>query len=332
MNRRQIPMKKIDTHCCLRYREYQEELERRGWAAEAARPTIGETGSRDWEEYIEAVIADMDKLDIERQVMTCCSTFHFGDDEFNLYWAQAANDFLAEVCRKYPDRFSGFISVPLGNVSHAIDELQRAMKAQGMVGVLLDSHLGGKMLDSPELMPFYEEANKLGLTIFIHPVLPVGFENIPQYQQFRPTIYRFIGFLFDTTMAVSRMAYQGIFERYENLNFIVSHLGGMLPFVYPSVDIMWEKMVREGVETSPKPPSEYFKRFYADTARPLTAATLQCALALYGEDHILFGSDMPHWMEDQAPRRIISKIEALDLPVPTKEKIFSGNAKRLLKL
>lgn len=327
-------MKKIDTHCHFFNVEFAKELERRGLVTEAASPTIGETGSRGWEEYVEALIAEMDKLDIERQVLSGprFPSSHFGDDESDLHRAQAGNDFLAEVCRKYPDRFSGFIHVPLDNVSHAIDELQRAMNAQGMVGVSLRSHLGGKMLDSPELMPFYEEANKLGLTILIHPVLPIGFENIPQYQQFSPDLYRFIGFLFDTTMAVSRMAYQGIFERYENLNLIVSHLGGMLPFVYPSVDIMWERMRRDNLETPPKPPSEYFKRFYADTARPLTAATLHCALALFGEDHILFGSDMPHWMEVQAPKRIISTIEALDLPVPTKEKIFSGNAKRLLKL
>jgi len=326
-----MTVKKIDTHCHFRHKKYQEELEKHGLTLGGARE---ESGALEWEEYAEARIADMDKLDIERQVLAgpLYSTSSFGDDEFNLYWAQATNDFLADFCRKYPGRFSGFVSVPLGNINHAIDELKRATKAPGMVGVVLGSRTAGKMLDSPEFIPFYEEVDKMGLTIFIHPVLPIGFETIPEYQEFSD-LYTFIGYLFDTTMAVTRMAYKGIFEKYENINLIASHLSGMLPFVYHSIDIMWEKMGRDGFEIPPKRPSEYFKRFYVDTGRPLKAATLQCAIALFGEDHILFGSDMPNWMEEfQAPTRITRAIEAIDLPVQTEEKIFYNNAKRLLKL
>jgi aminocarboxymuconate-semialdehyde decarboxylase len=276
----------------------------------------------------------MDKLDIERQVLTTGPFFfssHYGDDEFNLHWAQATNDFLAGVCREYPNRFSGFVTVPLLNVKHAIDELKRAMNAHGMVGVVLASNIGGQMLDSPEFMPFYEEVNKRKLTILIHPNLPIGFDKITEYQQLFD-LYGFIGFLFDTTMAVARMAYKGIFERYNNIILIAPHLGGMLPYVYPSIDIMWERRTRNRMEASPKPPSEYFKRFYTDTARPLNAATLQCAIALFGEDHILFGSDIPRVMDLDAPGRIISTIEGIGLTAQTEEKIFHTNAKRLFKL
>lgn len=327
-------MKKIDSHCHLTHKEYREELKKRGWVSSVGPlPPTEETQSRNWREYAEARIANMDKLDIERQVLICPISYT-SDDEFNHYWAQANNDFLARVCRKYPDRFSGFATVPLQNVSHAIDELKRGIKSPGMVGVVLGSHVGEKMLDFPELMPFYEESNKMGLTIFIHPQLPLGFDKVPEYQRRQwANLYQFIGFLFDTTMAVSRMAFMGIFERYENINLIVSHLGGVLPFVCHSIDIMREEMIRDGKETPPKPPSEYFKRFYADTGRPLKRATLECALALFGEDHILFGSDMPSWTEGfDAPRRIIAAIEALDLPVQTEERIFYGNAKRLFKM
>jgi len=203
-----------------------------------------------------------------------------------------------------------------------------------MVGVVLGSHIGERMLDFSELMPFYEELSNRGTTIFIHPQLPLGFDKVPEYQRWQwANLYQFIGFLFDTTMALSRMAYVGIFEKYENINLIASHLGGLLPFVCPSIDIMWEEMARDGKEIPPKLPSEYFKRFYADTGRPLKRANLECALALFGEDHILFGSDMPNWTEGfDAPRRIISAIETIDLPVQTEEKIFYGNAKRLLKI
>ncbi|MFC2007719.1 amidohydrolase family protein [Chloroflexota bacterium] len=327
-------MKKIDTHCHIRYLEYQKELEKRGFATGTSGAAGEETSTKDWKEYAEARIANMDRLDIERQVLACpgYSPSLLADDEFNLYWVQASNDFLAQFCQKHPDRFSGFVGVPLFDVNLAIDELKRATKAQGMVGVVLSSHLGRLMLDSQQLMPFYEEVNKMGLTILIHPSLPIGFDEIEEYQQFS-NLYKFIGYLFDSTMAVTRMVYRGIFEKYENINLIASHLGGILPFVCHSIDIMWEQNVIDGEETPPKPPSEYFRRFYADTARPLKAATLQCAIALYGEEHILFGSDMPNWVEEfNAPERIISTIEALDLPVIMKENIFYENARRLFNL
>jgi len=198
--------------------------------------------------------------------------------------------------------------------------------------VVLGSHIGDLTLDSPDLMPFYEEVNRRKLTILVHPVLPVAIEETPGYQQLAD-LYKFIGFLFDTTMAITRMAYKGIFEKYQDINLIASHLGGMLPFVCHSIDIMWEKMTIEGEEMPPKAPGEYFKRFYADTGRPLKAATLQCAIALFGEDHILFGSDMPNWIEHfQAPSRIIAAIEGIDLPVLTEDKIFYENARRLFNL
>jgi len=327
-------VQKIDTHAHIMYKEYQDELIKRGWWSKDAPPLIEDETEADWKAYAEAQIAEMDKLDIERQVLTCptFSACNLADDEFNLHWAQASNNYLAEICRKYPDRFLGFVSVPLCNVSYAVDELKRATKARGMVGVAIGSHVGEITLDSPELMPFYEEVNKLGLTIFIHPTLPIGIEQTPGYERFA-NLYKFISFLFDTTMAVTRMAYRGIFEKYEKINLIASHLSGMLPFVYPSIDIMWEMMKRDGQETPPQKPSEYFKRFYVDTARPLTEATLHCALGLFGDEHVLFGSDIPNWMEEfQAPRRITSAIEGMGLPAETEENIFYRNAKNLFKL
>ena len=324
-------MKKINTHGHIGYGEYFREINKRGWSQFLDRPN---EVIPEWEERIQRQIAYMNDMDIERQVLSSAyhTTSHLGDDEFNRYWAQATNDFLAEICRKYPNRFSAFMDVPLCNVNYTIDELKRASKAPGIVGVALGSRTADKMLDSPELMPFYEEVDKLGLTIFIHPVLPLGFDTVPEYQEFSG-LYKFIGFLFDTSIAVSRMVYRGIFEKYQNINLIASHLGGILPFVHPSIDIQWEQMNIRNMEVPPKQPREYFKRFYVDTARPPTAATLQCAIALFGEDHILFGSDMPNWMEKpNAPQRIISTIEESELDPQTDENILYNNAKRLFNL
>ena len=327
-------MKKIDTHCHIHFEEYKKELQKRGWIREGLGPPIPEAASLGIEKYADHIITIMDHLDIERQVLSC--PFYYttqGDDKFHLYWVQAINDFVAEFCSKYPDRFSGFFNLPLNNINHTIDEIHRASKAQGMVGIFLCTHNGEQMLDSPELIPFYEEVNKLGLTLFIHPVLPYAIEQTPGYKEF-DRLYRFIGFLFETTIAVTRMVLKGIFEKFEKMNVIASHYGGMIPFVIPSIDILWDKMstIRKG--TPSKSPSEYFKNIYVDTARPLKKTTLQCTIDLVGEDHILFGSDIPNWMErtSNSPKRIVSAIEGMGLSAQTEEKIFYGNAKRILKL
>ncbi len=327
-------MQKIDTHCHLHNPEYHKELKQRGWTGNRViRVDSREAASRDWKEYADARIASMDRLEIARQVATSSfSILSQADNAFHREWAQANNDFLANICRRNPDRFSAFAGVPLPDVTASISELRRVAALPGIVGIQLHTHIGKTMLDDPELLPFYQEMDKLGLTLFIHPTLPLGYDEIPQYRRWA-SLYQFIGYLFDTTMTFTRLTYAGILEKCPRINMIASHMGGMLPFVYHSIDIMREEMALDGKDVPPRQPGEYFKRLYADTARPLKAATLQCALALFGEDHILFGSDMPFWTEGfDAPKRIITEIEAMDLPVATEDKIFYNNAQRLFKL
>jgi len=268
----------------------------------------------------------MDKLEIERQVLSPSSPFvYFGDDELNLYLAQMTNDYLADICYKHPSRFSGFINVPLENVKHAIDELKRAMKAPGILGVMLGSRIRRKPLASPELIPFFEEVNRLGIPIMLHPVSPIGIEDIREYQDF----HRSVGFLWETTMAVGRMALSGIFERFQNIDWILSHLGGALPFVYTSMDICQKRNPTQE-DMPPKPLSEYFRRLYVDTARLMTAPIFACAVDLYSEERVMFGSDIPYAYDVVSMN--IRRLEGFDIPDQLRQKVFYKNAERLLKL
>ena len=145
-------MRKIDVHGHFYPDEYVKEINKRNLFNIHALPP--------WQSA-EARIAEMDKLDIERQVLSPSNPLvYFEDDELNLYLAQMTNDFLADICQRYPDRFSGFINVPLANVKHALDELKRIVKAPGMLGITLGAHIHGKPLASPEFTPFFEETNR----------------------------------------------------------------------------------------------------------------------------------------------------------------------------
>ena len=311
-------MKKIDTHCHLFTQEYVDELNKRSLFNIRTRPPVWTSA--------EARIADMDKLGIERQVLSLSNPLvYFPDDGLNLHLAQMINDFLAEVCHKHPDRFSGFVAVPLGNVKHATDELKRALKAPGMLGVVVGTHVRGKILASPEFLPFFEEVNRLGVPIFIHPVSPLGIEKVQEYQD----LHRSVGFLWETTMTVGRLALSGVFEKYQNIDWILSHLGGTIPFVYTSLD-MCQKRNPAKEYVPPKPASEYLRRLYVDAARHLTMPILACALDLYGEDHIMFGSDIP-FAYDVASQNVPA-LESFNISDQLKQRICYQNAQRLLKL
>ena len=311
-------MKKVDLHCHFYPAEYVNEVEKRKLFEIRTRPQL-------WTS-VDARIADMDKYGIERQVLSLSAPFvYFEDDGLNLHLAQMVNDFVARTCRERPDRFSGFVAVPLRNIKHAIDELTRCLKAPGMLGVGVASHIKGKVLTSAEFTPFFQEVDRLGLPVMIHPEYPLGIGKVNDYQDF----YRSMGFLWETTMAVGRMALSGFFETYNNVRWILSHLGGALPFVYTSMD-MCQKRNPAKEPVASRPVSDYLRNLYVDTARLVTAPILNCAMDLYGAERIVFGTDMPFAYDVTSLN--VPRLEGLDVPDQTKQMIFYENAKKLLKL
>jgi aminocarboxymuconate-semialdehyde decarboxylase len=311
-------MKKIDLHCHFYPPDYVDEIEKRKLFEVRTRP-------RSWTS-VEARIGDMEQYGIERQVLSLSAPFvYFEDDELNLHLAQMINDFVATTCRQHPDRFSGFVAVPLRNLKDAMDEMKRALKLPGMLGVGVASHIKGKVLTSAEFAPFFEELNRLGLPVMVHPEYPLGIGTVQDYQDF----YRSMGFLWETTMSVGRMALSGFFETYKNIRWIFSHLGGTLPFVYTSMDMCQKRNPGKEV-MAPQPASSYFRNLYVDTARLVTGPILNCALDLYGKEHIMFGTDMP-FAYDVASLNV-PRLEGLEIPQSTKQMICYENAKKLLNL
>ena len=165
----------------------------------------------------------------------------------------------------------------------------------------------------------------MGIPIMIHPVSPVGMGDVKDYHDF----YRSVGFLWETTIAVGRMAISGIFERYQKIKWILSHSGGALPFVYTSMEICQQRNP-DNEYVPQKPLSEYFRRLYVDTARLMTMPIFSCALELYGEDHIMFGTDIPY-AYDVTSQNIL-RLENFDISADLKRKVFYDNAKNLLKI
>jgi len=188
-------------------------------------------------------------------------------------------------------------------------------------GVVLLSNIGGKPLTLPEYRPFFEEANRMGLCIFLHPMIPLNSEPFREY-----VLGPIVGFPFDTTLAVARMCYSGMFEEFTNIRWIIGHLGGAVPYLMERMDNGFRDFA-ECREKIDKLPSVYLKQLYYDTVS-FSPYTLKMVRDMVGADHMVMGSDYPHLLG--SIDRAVSSIEGLQVTEQEKEEIFSGNALSIL--
>lgn len=253
--------------------------------------------------------------------------------------ARLANDEMAELVAKYPDRFPGAVAaLPMNNMDAALKEVDRAIKDLKMVGIQIVSPVNDKPLDLPEFMPLYEKMAKYDLPIWIHPTRSVNFADYKTEQRSKYMLFSNFGWPYETAVAMTRLVFAGVLEKWPNLKFITHHAGGMVPFFEQRIVGAYDHaMLKRGAKYNSRnsqPPITYFKKFYADTAVYGSTPALMCAQAFFGTEHMLFGTDMPYDSENGAryTRQTIQSVKDMAVSEEDKEKIFSGNAIRLLRL
>jgi len=269
-------------------------------------------------------LKDMDRCGVERHVLsltTPCVEREASKRGVRL--ARLANDGFAEICGKYPDRFSALAALPLQSPEEAAGELERAVRDLGLSGGTLMTNANGKPLDSPELMSIYEKAVKLDVPLFIHPTSPMNSVAMAEYR-----LVPIIGFGVDTSVSVLRMVFSGLFEKLPHLKLIASHLGGVYPYLRGRMDIGYKAYPECKVKIK-KPPSEYLRKVWVDSII-YDNDVLLSTLAFLGDRKIVLGSDHPHQIGDID--QAIDRIRKLGIDEKSKEKILTGNAEKLLKI
>jgi predicted TIM-barrel fold metal-dependent hydrolase len=291
---------------------------------------------------IESRLRIMDNFDDLAQVLTIAGILSEGDvrpqDEVEL--AQIANDEMAEIVIKYPDRFLGAVAaLPLSDLDAALKETDRAINDLKFKGVQIFTDISGEPLDSVKFRPLYKKMADYDLPIWIHPRTRSG---EPDYVGGKTTDYfafMFFTWPYQTTLAMNRLVFGEILEDYPNLKFITHHGGGMIPYFAERVSGRYDynQVILKGVgfeRQLKKPPIEYFRRFYADTAHEGSTLALMCVYSFFGAEHTLFGTDMPYDNEYglRLIRETIRSIERMDISEADKVRIFEGNARQLLHL
>jgi aminocarboxymuconate-semialdehyde decarboxylase len=282
---------------------------------------VGTRGQGLWNE--KERLDAMDRGKIDKQVLTYSSGKDFYvDADLTPACARVVNDGLASICRQHPDRFWAFGTVPLNRPDAAITELDRATRELGLRGVSVPSNVGGVTLDDSQFREVFARMNEMKLPVFIH---PVDRDDFPQAWQFF-RLDHYIGWPVDTAVSLCKMICSGMLDRCRDLTWIVSHLGGPIHGMMARID----RAHRDG--RAEKRPAAYLKSFYYDTAGPSHAGAVVGAVHTVGADHILFGTDLPWGQEGDYVERAVACVEEAGLSPNEKELIYSGNAKRILKL
>lgn len=262
----------------------------------------------------------MDEAGVEMAVLSLTGpNVYWGGAEVSARASRAINDSFAEAYRAWPERIRWMASLPMQYPDRALAELQRAVDL-GAVGVMVLANIGGVAWTDPLFAPIWAELDRRRFPVFMHPTVGCGMDlmGMADYQ-----LATSVGFPMDSTLAVSRMIFDGFFDRYPNLKLIVAHGGGALPFLAGRLDRCWEILPSCRVHLK-QPPSEVLKRLYADTAL-YTREALRDTIETFGGEHVVYGTDFPHTNADMAP----SLARIATLPPELRDNVRGRNAKRI---
>ena len=271
----------------------------------------------------DARIRDMDKAGVDLAIvsLTCPNVF-FGDETISVQAARMVNDSMAEQQRARPDRISWFASLPWQFADAAVIELERA-SAAGAVGIMVIANIDAANLTDPAFGPVWQAIDDRALPVLIHPTAPLGTldMNLDEFGLVPP-----IGFMIDTTLAVSRMILSGFFDCYPNLKIIASHGGATLPYLVGRLDRCHE-MIPACADAISEKPSTYLEKIYYDTV-VYSPEALQLCIDVAGPGNVLYGADYPHNIGDM--KGGLSRVNALAPGIAAS--IRDGNAKRIFNL
>ena len=252
-------------------------------------------------------------------VSLTCPNCYWGGANVSLQAAKIMNDDMAAARTAYPGRIEWFASLPWQYPELAQTELERAI-ANGAIGVMVLANIDGKPLTDPAFEAIWRAIDARALPVLVHPTAPPGVAAMDM-QRFQLTAS--IGFTFDTSLAVSRMIYDGFLDRYPNLKIIASHGGGALPYLISRMDQCFDNIpaCREKISVRP---SEYMSRICAD-AVVFAPGVLDLCVAAFGADNVLYGSDYPHTIGDMPG--CLARVNAL--PDAVRDKVRGSNARRV---
>jgi len=266
---------------------------------------------------------DMDAAGIDMAIVSLtCPNVYWGTQETSCAAARESNDSMAEAEKKYPGRIRWFTSLPWEYPAAAVEELRRSCD-NGAIGVMVLANIAGRSLTDPFFAPIWQEIDRRALPVLVH---PTDLPGIDMMDMGKYDLSWSVGFIADTTLAFTRMIFDGFLDLYPNLKLIASHGGGALPYLVGRFDKGDEVEIPSRRKVKARP-SEYLRRIYYDciTYHP---EVLRFLISVVGVDRVLFGTDYPHQVHDMKGSMTNTGL----LPADQCHAIREGNAQRIFKI
>jgi uncharacterized protein len=289
---------------------------------------------------LEARFAEMDALGDYRQVISLPNPplEEIAGGETAQHLSHVANDAMAELVAQHPTRFPAFVAaMSLDDVDAALKEAERAIAKLGARGIQIFTNIAGLPLDEERFKPVFAMMAAHDLPIWLHPARTAAMPDYASESKSRFEMWWCFGWPYETSVAMARLVFSGVFDRHPGLKIVTHHLGGgMIPFfdgrIGAGMEVLGSRTSDEEysnvLSSLKRPHLDYFREFYADTALFGAGNGLTCGLDFFGADRVVFSTDAP-----LGPiAKTIAALDGLDLDPGAREKIMVGNAEQLMKL
>ena len=274
-------------------------------------------------------IREMDESGIDLQVIShgAPSTQRL-DAQTAVRLARGANDRLHQAVLRHPDRFAAFAALPTPDPKASADELERTVKEFGFKGAMVHGLTNGVFFDDKRFWPIMAKAAELDVPIYLHPAVPDPRVVEAYYKDYLADFPGILtaawGFTMETATAGMRMVLSGAFDAYPNLKIILGHMGEGLPFLLWRINMALQRPGNKKVNFQ----EQFSRNVYITTSGNFSTPALICSMLEMGIDHILYSVDYPFVLNPPGTKWM----EELQVSAEDKEKILSGNAKRLLRI
>jgi len=266
---------------------------------------------------------EMDETDVTMQVLSTIPVLfnYWAKPEHGLETARFFNDHMAQCVDHRPDRFMAIGTVPLQDIDKSIREMERCVRELKMPGLEIGSNINGKNLSDPYFTPFWEAAEQLGCSIFVHPWEMMGEKDMMRY--WLPWL---VGMPAETARAIASMIFGGVFEKFPKLRVAFAHGGGSFPFTIGRIEHGFNVRPDLCAIDNAVNPREYLGKFWID-ALVHDPKTLEYVVDVMGHEKVCMGSDYPFPLGEHVPGKLIESMPFAD---SLKEALLWNNAMQWL--
>jgi aminocarboxymuconate-semialdehyde decarboxylase len=285
---------------------------------------------------LDARFRSMDAVEGYVQVLTLClpPIEQMASGQAAVDLARFANDSMAALVLRHPDRFVGFAaSLPMDDLECSVRELDRAVEELGALGVQVFTNANGRALDDARFEVLWDRLEALERPVWVHGARQPTTPDYTGEDRSRFGLWAALGWPYEMGMFAARMVASGVLDRHPSVRFYLHHSGGMMPTFSRRVNGSWLELEAAEAEDEcayaalRRPPAEYFQQFYADTSGQSPVA-IRAAIDFLGAERVLLGSDAPFI----SPADHLATLKRMQLPSEQYDMLVNGNARRLLTL